>query len=37
MERIEDAIASLAERYVQALECKVAKRIEEMQQDNLSH
>ena len=37
MERIESAIASLAEKYAQALERKVAERVEEMQQDNLSH
>jgi len=37
MERIEDAIASLAEKYAEALECKVAERVEEMRQDNLSH
>ncbi|MCL2616923.1 MAG: ApaLI family restriction endonuclease [Defluviitaleaceae bacterium] len=34
---IEDAIASLAEKYAQALERMVAERVEEMQQDNLSH
>ena len=37
MERIEDAIASLAEKYAQGLEQKVAERVEEMRRDNLSH
>jgi len=37
MERIEDAIASLAKKCAQALERKATERIAEMQQDNLSH
>ena len=37
MERIEDAIAALAKKYALELERKVAERVEEMRQDNLSH
>jgi hypothetical protein len=37
MDKTEDLIASLAEKYAKGLERKVAARIDEMQQDNLSH
>jgi len=37
MEHIENAIIALAEKYALGLEQKVADRVEEMRQDNLSH
>jgi len=37
VEHIENAIIALAEKYAQGLEQKVTDRVEEMQQDNLSH